>query len=86
MKIKKGFVLRDVAGETVVVPTGGVTNLNMMITLNESGKLLWEKLSAGAEPEALIDALLNEYDIDRETVIKSTEAFISRLKELDIIE
>ena len=86
MKIKKGFVLRDVAGETVVVPTGGVTNLNMMITLNESGNLLWETLSAGAEPEALTDALLNEYNVDRETAIKSTEDFISRLKELDILE
>ena len=44
MKLKEGFILRTVAGETVALPTGGVTNLDMMITLNETGKFLWEKL------------------------------------------
>ena len=44
MKIKEGFILRTVAGETVALPTGGVTNLDMMITLNGTGRFLWEKL------------------------------------------
>ena len=36
MKLKEGFILRTVAGETIVVPTGSALNLNMMITLNGS--------------------------------------------------
>jgi sensor domain CHASE-containing protein len=58
MRLKKGFVLRNVAGETIVVPTGSDLDLNMMITLNDSGKFLWEKLEQGAEEAELVAAVL----------------------------
>ena len=85
MKIKEGFVLRTVAGQTVALPSGGVTNLDMMITLNDTGKFLWERLAAGAEKDELMDALLAEYDVDRERAEESVEAFVTRLKELDFL-
>lgn len=85
MKIKEGFILRTVAGETVALPSNGVTNLDMMITLNGTGKFLWEKLAVGAEKDELVDALLAEYDVDRERAEKSVDAFVSRLKELDFL-
>lgn len=85
MKIKEGFILRTVAGETVALPTGGVTNLDMMITLNDTGRFLWEKLAVGAEKEELVEALLGEYDVDRERAEKSVDAFVLRLKELDFL-
>ena len=58
MKIKGEFVLRMVAGEIVALPYSGVTNLDMMITLNETGKFLWEKLVPGAEREELIGCVV----------------------------
>lgn len=85
MKLKEGFILRTVAGQTVALPSGGVTNLDMMITLNDTGKFLWERLAAGAEKDELIDALLAEYDVDRERAEESVEAFVTRLKELDFL-
>ena len=85
MKIKEGFVLRTVAGETVALPSKGVTDLDMMITLNGTGKFLWEKLALGAEKEELVEALLAEYDVDRERAEKSVDAFVARLKELDFL-
>lgn len=85
MKLKEGFILRTVAGQTVALPSGGVTNLDMMITLNGTGKFLWEKLAVGAEKNELVDALLAEYDVDREKAEKSVEAFVTRLKELDFL-
>jgi hypothetical protein len=85
MKLKEGFILRTVAGQTVVLPSGGVTNLDMMITLNDTGKFLWERLAAGAEKDELMDALLAEYDVDRERAEESVEAFVTRLKELDFL-
>lgn len=85
MKIKEGFILRTVAGETVALPSGGVTNLDMMITLNGTAKYLWEKLAVGAEKDELVDALLAEYDVDRERAEKSVDAFVARLKELDFL-
>ena len=46
MKLKSGFLLREVAGQVVVLPTGGNLDLDMMITLNETGKFLWERLES----------------------------------------
>lgn len=79
MKLKEGFVLRSVAGETIVVPTGSALNLNMMITLNGTGKLLWERLEKGAETEELVAALLEAYDVDEATARAHVAAFVEKL-------
>ena len=85
MKLKDGFILRTVAGETVVLPAGGVTNFDMMITLNDTGKFLWERLAVGAEEADLVKDLLAEYDVSEELATQSVAAFVARLKELDFL-
>lgn len=85
MKLKDGFILRTVAGETVVLPAAGVTDFDMMITLNETGKFLWERLAVGAEEADLVKDLLAEYDVTEEVAAKSVAAFVARLKELDFL-
>ncbi len=80
MKIKSGFILREVSGTYVVVAIGGeAKEVNAMITLNETGALLWEKLSAGAEESDLVAAMLEEYDIDEATATADVKAFIEKL-------
>jgi len=64
LKLKEGFVLQEVAGENVVLPSGDELDLNMMITLNSTGAFLWRLLEQGAEEESLVEALLKEYDVD----------------------
>ena len=81
MKLKEGFILRDVAGQTVVLPTGDELNLNMMITLNETGKFLWEKLGQETDERTLVDALLAEYDVDDNTAKAAVTRFIAKLTE-----
>lgn len=81
MKLKDGFILRQVAGQTVVLPTGGDLDLNMMITLNDTGKFLWERLSEETNEAELVAALLAEYDVDEETAAKSVAAFVAKLNE-----
>lgn len=85
MKLKDGFILRTVAGETVVLPTGGTTDFDMMITLNDTGRFLWERLTVGAEEAELVSALLAEYDVTEELAAQSVAAFVARLKELDFL-
>lgn len=81
MKLKDGFILRSVAGETVVVPTGNDLDLNMMITLNETGKFLWQRLEQGAEESELVAALLGEYDVDEQTAEAHVTAFVKKLND-----
>ena len=85
MKLKDGFILRSVAGETVVLPAAGVTDFDMMITLNDTGKFLWERLAVGAEEADLVKALLDEYEVTDEVAASSVAAFVARLKELDFL-
>ena len=85
MKLKDGFLMRQVAGQTVVLPTGNLVDLDMMITLNDTGKFLWEALNNETTEDALVEALLAEYDVDQERARSSVEAFVARLKELNFL-
>ena len=81
MKMKDGFLLRQVAGQTVVLPIGGDMDLNMMITLNETGAFLWEKLQEETDEAALVAALLGEYDVDEATAKQAVADFVVKLNE-----
>lgn len=85
MKIKEGFILRTVAGETVALPSEGITDLDMMITLNDTGRFLWEQLQTETDIDGLSKALASEYDIDELTAKGAAERFVAKLKELDFL-
>ena len=82
MKIKEGFILRRIADTYIVVAVGEeAKKANVMITLNETGGFLWEKLTQGATKEGLVDAILGEYDIDKATAEKDVDAFIGNVRD-----
>ena len=87
MKIKEGFVLRKIAGSNIVIPVGAVSvDFNGMITMNDSATFLWEKLSAGADEDALVAALLAEYEVDEETARRCVKEYIGKLEEAGCLE
>ena len=86
MKIKDSFVLSQIGDSYIVVPTGADTvDLNGMITLNETGAFLWEKLSEDKTAADLADEILKEYDIDRETVMADINEFVEKLRTIGAI-
>ena len=80
MKIKGEYVLREVAGKRVALPMNGDIDLDTMITMNETGAFLWEKLLSDTTEDALVAALLQEYDVDEATARRSVQGFVERLK------
>mgnify|MGYP005977022733 FL=1 len=65
MNVKLDFVLREIAGETLLVPAGKTAlDLNGMLTLNETGAALWRMLPEAADAEALTQGLLQEFEGD----------------------
>ena len=87
MKIKDRFMLREVAGQWVVVPLGErVVEFNGIMTLSESGALLWKLLEKDVLEEELLQAVLNEYSIDEETARTDIREFIITIKEKDLLE
>ena len=81
MKLKDGFLLRTVAGENVVLPTGSELDLNMMITLNDTGRFLWELLGTETTEEEMVRALLKEYDVNQKTAQTAVSAFVKKLSD-----
>ena len=88
MKIKSGFVAKEIAGQYVVVALGSASKIfNGIIKLNESAKFIWDKLSVGAEKNDIVDALLEEYEgVDRATAERDVDTFINELKGANILE
>ncbi len=85
MKIKDGYMLKEVAGNKIVVPTAGVSDFKCMIVLNSSAAFLWNKLVEGAEQTELVEALLCEYNVDEETAKKDVAALIEKMKAADLL-
>lgn len=89
MTIKKGFVLRKVCGQNVIVGEGlGTINFGKMLVLSDSAAWLWEQALQQRDftIDSLADALNNEYEITIEEAKNDVSEFISDLKSVEVIE
>ena len=88
MKIKEGFVLRTICGQSVVSGEGTANvNFSKLVSLNETAAYLFK--AVGNEeftPERLADLLTKEYEVDRETALKDAETLCAQWKEIGIAE
>lgn len=80
-KLKNGFIIRKIGGQIMAVPTGKMTSeIHGMISLSESGELLWNSLEKGADIETLADILCEAYEVERETALADAGKFVSMLR------
>ncbi len=87
MILKKDFALRQIADEWIVLPLAAETvNFNGMLNLNESGAMLWKVLEQDCSKEALVRALLEEYEVSEEQAAADAEEFLNKLIEAGCIE
>ena len=87
MKIASGFVRRTVGDSYMVVPVGMRTrDIPGVIALSESGALLWERLEHGATENDLVEAILAEYEVERDQAEADVNAFVSELHSKGILE
>jgi hypothetical protein len=87
MKIKEGFVLREVAKSHIVVAVGpAVKTFNGIINLNPTSALLWKALEKGAEKQQLVELLLSEYDVSEQVAKEDVEKFVSKLIQAGLVE
>ncbi len=86
MKLKDGFIVRQIAGSWVAVPVGERTSeMRGLISLSETGAFLWEHLKQDTSFENLLNFLTGEYDVDTETAKKDIRVFLDSLDEKDLI-
>ena len=88
MKIKEGFELRDVCGESVIVATGRKNiDFSKVISLNESAALVWREVEdRDFEVEDMAKTLLDTYEVDEATALRDAKALASQWKEIGLVE
>lgn len=86
MEVKKQLVLREIAGDYALIPVGDtVIENNGLFSLSETGARIWELLPQADGAEQLVDALLEEYDVDRETLSRDVDEFLEQLRQMEIL-
>ena len=86
MRVSKDFVLREIAGDYVIIPTGKtVLEFNGLIMLNEVGVSIWKLLQEEVTLEEIVKGLLDEYDVEETVVREDVIEFLDRLQQSKIL-
>ena len=86
MKIKDGFVIRKVADCFVVMNLGQELDLSGMITLNETGALIWNGVAEGLSVSDIAKRITDEYEVSEEKALEDVKTFICKMKEAEVFE
>ena len=87
MKIKEGFVLRNVVDEFIVMPTGdNIAKFEGAVVLNEVSAFIFRQLENPVSREDLLAAMLNEYDVDEATAAADLDALLEKFAEMGVLE
>ena len=85
MKINNNFMLKKVAGEYMIIPTGNNNvNFSKIFNINETGAFIFENLKAGKNEEEVLELMKKEYNASEETLKNDIEEFINELKKRGI--
>lgn len=87
MKVTKTMIMRKIAGEHILIPVGeAATELFGLISLNESGALLWQKLQQECTEKDLVEVMLEEYEVDEETAKAGIRQFLEKMRKENLLE
>ncbi|MFQ8601084.1 MAG: PqqD family peptide modification chaperone [Oscillospiraceae bacterium] len=87
MKIKSGYLLRNVAAVNIIVPVGErVIDFKGLMTFNETGAFLWRLLQQETDERALVQALMDQYEVDLETARADVAEFVASVREAGALE
>lgn len=86
MQVKEGLKIKKVSDYYLVVKDDVNLDFNKVVTLNKSGKLLFESLKEPQTTESLTNVLLNTYDVTEKQAIKDVNSFLNILKENNLLK
>lgn len=86
MELKKKLIMRDIAGDYILVPVGDtVLSTSGMFILNEVGAFIWDALPSVNTEAEILDLILKEFDVDAQQAKDDISVFMQQLKDMDII-
>lgn len=86
MHITPGFLIRQIAGDTLAIPTGEAAHrLSGLLALNGSGAFLFEKLQTERSVQDLVNAMIEEYEVDETTARTDVLEFLENLRKNEML-
>lgn len=80
-------MLRSVAGRHIVVAVGAASlDFNGLITLNDTGAYIWNKLADGISYDDLLKDMLADYDVDEKTAREGIDSFLETARSANVLE
>ena len=87
MKAREGFIFRNLAGEYLLMPKGEkMKSYDSVVLMNELSAFVWGKMQNPVTQSELLEAVLNEYDVDEETAREDLDGLLAKLKEAGVID
>lgn len=85
MKLKSNFIIQDVEDARFLIPLGG-NAFHGILKNNEVAAFIVECLKKDTSLEEIVDAVYNEYDMDRETIEKDVKEVLETFRSVDALE
>ena len=83
MRASNDFILREIVGEYILVPVGNAAaKFNGLITMNEIGTFIFKTLQTEQTEEQLLNAILGEYEVSKETATADLKEFLEQLRQI----
>lgn len=80
MKVNKEFVLREIAGDYIIIPVGEtVLEFKGLLTVNEIGVLIWKMLQNEITLDQIVQNILDEYDVEESVAREDVREFLDTL-------
>ena len=79
-RIKPGFILREIAGESFAVPVSAENGSSDIVILNPVSKLLWVNLQDEKTIDELVAVVRSQFEVDPETAKNDITDFIIELE------
>ena len=87
MKAKPGFILRNVVGEHILMPTGDNMGVfQASVVFSDVAALVWERLQAPVTREELLSAILDEYQVEEAVAAADLDELLAKLRRYQLIE
>lgn len=86
MKLKQQLIRREIAGKNVLIPVGEMAqNHAGLFVLNELGAFIWDVLPQAEDEDAVLQAVLAEYEVSAEEAKRDIHEFLAKLRQMDIL-
>lgn len=87
MKAAQGFILREIAGDIILIPSGAAAQkFNGLITINELGAFIWDALQSETTLDAIVEKITEAYEVDAETARADAVEFLDELRKVGGLE